>query len=64
MVNIDFSYALNISFTHSMFIFSVIPQYISLTNACLVNSMLGTGLFIHTRPHLASASPKDKVIFW
>lgn len=45
------------------FRFIVIPQYISLTNACLVNSMLGTGLFIHTRPHLASASPKDKVIF-
>lgn len=40
-----------------------IPQYISLTNACLINALTGTALYLYSRPHLAKAPPKDRALF-
>ncbi|XP_069959514.1 uncharacterized protein [Cherax quadricarinatus] len=45
------------------FKFLVIPQYISLTNACLVNTISGTGLYLYSSRHLAQATPKEKFIY-
>ncbi|KAG7176504.1 hypothetical protein Hamer_G027682 [Homarus americanus] len=41
----------------------VIPRYISLTNACLVNTISGTGLYLYSSKHLAQANPKEKLLF-
>ncbi|XP_071542013.1 uncharacterized protein [Panulirus ornatus] len=45
------------------FKFLMIPQYISLTNACLINALSGTGLYLCSRQHLAQATPKEKLLF-
>ncbi|XP_064078211.1 uncharacterized protein LOC135195719 [Macrobrachium nipponense] len=47
----------------TIFRFFGIPQYISLTNACLVNSLTGTALYLYSRPHLAKAAPKERILF-
>lgn len=45
------------------FKFLLVPEYISLTNACLLNTMTGVGLYLYSRPHLAQATSRDKLIY-
>ncbi|KAB7495518.1 hypothetical protein Anas_09332 [Armadillidium nasatum] len=41
----------------------IVPKYISLTNACLLNSFVGTSLYLFSRPHLLKTPPKERLAF-
>ncbi|XP_076038687.1 uncharacterized protein LOC143023905 [Oratosquilla oratoria] len=45
------------------FNFLFIPKYISLTNCCLTSSVVGSSLFLYSRPHMALAAPSDRLAF-
>jgi len=41
----------------------IVPRYISLTNACLLNSVTGMSLWLYSRPHMAALNHRDRGIY-